>query len=135
MSREKEYYTPDIEDIFVGYECELPVDGNWNKIAIMIGDFYTIDYDQLRTPYLTKEQIEGEGWSNPEVYRDGGTLLYKQEGYELTFKGENNLARSRQIKVEKVWKTMEGNRLSLCLFLGECPSINEFRKICKLLNI
>jgi hypothetical protein len=53
------YFTPDIEDLRVGYECDLL----GSKIVIEDRHDLDLSFDHpLRTPYLTKEQIEAEGW-------------------------------------------------------------------------
>ena len=71
---ENKYYTPDIEDIRVGYECEIFNPANtdpfilghyydsWDKITIHRVNMYDVGRKEFRTPYLTKEQIEAEGW-------------------------------------------------------------------------
>lgn len=131
---ENKYYTPDIQDLRIGYECELwdswaYTKENWRKITIGIQDnecsgpypYYGlfVDYadsiDKIRTLYLTKEQIKKEG------FQDIGSLWFKKEYF----------------KVRK-WKNQEIdiyiNEDDL-IFRGNCPSINEFRTIMKLLEI
>ena len=65
MNTENKYFTPDIEDIRVGYECE---EGSWDSKEdkriwhkyIWPGDRAPddIEYYAFQTPYLTKEQIK-----------------------------------------------------------------------------
>ena len=66
------YFVPDIEDIRVGYECEIKPTGSeeldWMPYVIN-GDTAFKYYKtkgkgatSIRVPYLTKEQIEAEGW-------------------------------------------------------------------------
>lgn len=129
------YFTPSIEDIHVGYECEfLKGQGMenqklWQPLTIKQSMFPTIlrDYKFLRVPYLTKEQIEAEGWI-PTVASEGYEYRYKnyymyiskiynKEGIPLLNLGIENVTTQEDI------------------FLGECKDINTFRYISKLLNI
>jgi len=126
----KQYYTPEISDIRVGYECEYRVGEKykWNKHIVEnlhtdregygISELESyLKEGNLRTPYLTKEQIEAEGW---ERYKKNiGRLEYSIVFYKNT------------IEIYEMDET--GYRV--CKYNGNCPSINEFRTICKLLNI
>jgi hypothetical protein len=133
---ENKYFTPDIEDIHVGYECELLMNTNVsilnptsnapefkpfifekNKIELLIEL-----YDSIRVPYLTKEQIEAEGWKFD--YNLGDFDYYiktvNNTEYELEF------CYKERININ-IWKRT--------LYHGECKDINTFRKIIKLLEI
>lgn len=172
---ENKYFTPSLEDLRVGYECEkikmdfsrhidlfLPEGSTredyekaWDKffcsdkfesekfvLQRMDLDPY-IRYNggysgnrgiktsgSLRTPYLTKEQIEAEGWEitlrelKPEPYKVDWINATKGE-YKIWI----NLAlhQSMHLGVDK--------DKSGILFRGQCKDINTFRYICKLLNI
>ena len=145
---ENKYFTPDIEDLCIGYECELLMNTNVsiinptsnapefkpfifekNKIELLIEL-----HDSIRVPYLTKEQIEAEGW-------------YKvNDSYPIqTFKHSVN------VDVEIIYNyethylfiTIPGTivfvdpyiNYKANLFSGNCKDINTFRKIIKLLGI
>ncbi len=133
------YYTPDIEDIRVGYEGEI----NWSrgysetfvpfKITVQNEDFaYTgllseiVDamddgYAEVKTPYLTKKQIEAEGWKFDYGLMDH--MFFSKECAALVWFG-----RSNSIEVQQP--------ANLVVYNGHCSSINEFRYITKkLLNI
>jgi len=153
---ENKYFTPDIEDICIGYELEM----NWNrayeekwvtiKISIQDEEFaYTDEISEIinalddgmseaRVPYLTKEQIEGEGWIS----------------FITEYKGETNLENMNYIFFNEKVNYMLGwyfntNQIALLVrdpslvkdyyteptFRGECKDINTFRKIIKLLGI
>ena len=153
---ENKYYTPDVSDIHLGYELEVEelekadnnpddADGKWWKKVIIDS---TVDEDiyefcgnsitgiknrdivyvrnTFRTPYLTKEQIEAEGWvemSPPiiSISREFRNIPFIKDGYRLDYNiNSNQLA----ITISREF-----------LFYGECKSINELRIICKLLNI
>lgn len=132
-------YVPVLSDFYLGYEYEEFKDGEWISKSFA-KDFFSSDFDIkviadklypkfIRTPYLTKEQIEKEGW----VFNKNYGCLVKdtkingvQRRVELSYKEDNH------------WLTLKydcGEYLSWNLFDGECLSINEFRKIIKWLGI
>lgn len=139
MSTENKYFTPDIEDIRVGYECE---EGSWDSKEdkriwhkyIWPGDRAPDDmeYYAFQTPYLTKEQIEAEGWGCLGEY-PGGAGLFNKGIYELV------TSTDYRMKITKVWKSFEGQPDEKThrkdIYNGGCKDINTFRQICKLLEI
>lgn len=150
---EIKYFTPSIEDIRVGYECEITMKGhnNWRKHTYTKDDLMphfdpfekpTIRESEIRVPYLTKEQIEAEGWYKehiPNVFTGNDEI---QEGFSKYINDrlsvhlfydyeEKTLLIYRQV----VYNTISGNWTEEKLFDGECKDINTFRYICKLLNI
>jgi hypothetical protein len=84
----------------------------------------------LRTPYLTNEQIEKEGW----VYDVSKSSLicmgFTKNSYALYwFHGK------KELSIAEI-KHYPLNKYSLeVLYKGKCPSVNEFRTIMKLLNV
>ena len=134
---ENNYFTPDIEDIRVGYECEClwqrPDPKTWDKIEITETDteeylklsveevIRRVKSNEIRVPYLTKEQIEAEGWVFDKIYL--GDVYYKRLGYSMChFLSQKRISITRESSDTK-W------------YMGECKDINTFRYICKLLNI
>ena len=146
---ENKYFIPDIEDVYVGYELEWKCkirNQDWEKticdtdlISIIYDEYEHADFEepydeQFRVPYLTKEQIEAEGW-------------YKvNDSYPIqTFKHSVN------VDVEIIYNyethylfiTIPGTivfvepyiNYKANLFSGNCKDINTFRKIIKLLGI
>ena len=96
-------------------------------------DFYSIlKNGRLRTPYLTTEQIEKEGWKYEPViglviahkFTKGNYILYWFWSDKKIF----------IYKMKKLWPGSVNYGLEP-LYKGICPSINEFRTIMKLLNI
>lgn len=142
---ENKYFTPEISDIRVGYECELLwnqnmlPEENWYPIKIWEDDteeFDLIDWigkianSKLRVPYLTKEQIKKEGW----LQITSSDLAFK------FVKGEYNLEFiSGVIQGMGIYSSIgiwiQGNSGRLIRYIGECPSINEFRTLMKWLKI
>jgi len=147
MIDKEKYYTPQLEDFYVGYECEV----NWNrgyskeftpflfKLGSMphgytreYGDAliaYDDGYAKFRTPYLTKEQIEAKGWVYINPYGDRESFQFN------TIDEDNNyLNYFMEVSFKDRWLKIE-EMGSDSLFQGECKSINEFRKITKWLGI
>jgi hypothetical protein len=151
---ENKYFTPDIEDIRVGYECEIwwccGEPREWVKTIATLEDeeeyakltvsdiALRIGHGDVRVPYLTKEQIEAEGWENIAVYRDGGTTIFliknSKCSYELTFRGRAHLTPSDKITITEIRETPD-RPVRVNIFTGECKDINTFKKIIKLLGI
>ncbi len=133
---ENKYFTPDIEDFYIGYEYERFVpranateEECWEKLVMSVNYLSLDDIDneimekEIRVPYLTKEQIEAEGWKFD--YNLGDFDYYiktvnDKEEYELEF------CYKERININ-IWKRT--------LYHGECKDINTFRKIIKLLGI
>ncbi len=184
MEQENKYYTPDVSELHVGYECEAcfssyggytiidcsepdkpwehhpPVDKeaakHWTKFKLIEReDIWTsngrdhstavmcLNDKRLRTQYLSREQIEAEGWDTvkelprwtekqPIIYGSG----YKNAMMAIDF--ENHLI---WVGPKDPTKSMDGTQdeydypPNKGMFRGECKSINEFRKIIKLLGI
>lgn len=156
MEESLKYFVPQIEDIRVGYECEymqgnqfLPFKVRQPEISIL-----AVETGILRTPYLTKEQIEAEGfifstWSRAgtgDKYIQGNYYCKQKDTQEGGYKIWIHTMESssgRPITDLTIWKSYwnrdigdyESEENSPRLFEGKCPSINEFRTIMKLLNI
>ena len=139
---EKEYYTPDIEDLYIGYEYnKIALNGasleSWNSDDISesstltaldlinIIKWYIEDCVPLENLisvfYLTKEQIMAEGW-NLEI--DNGDI-------QTFLKGRNRLIYSYFSRILWLDDAVRGGQIAGGV---KCPSINEFRKIFKLLS-
>ncbi len=160
---ENKYYTPDIEDIRVGYEYEVYSEGlwedsvedflGWYEYKFSIGNCFR-DIDDIktlmknryiRTAYLTKEQIEAEGWKFKarmliaDFSKDNNDInrySFEKDNYHLILDNYSDKVKInlRLIDPSKVnWEI--GIQPEHFAFSSLCPSINEFRTICKLLNI
>lgn len=146
-TEENKYFTPNVEDIHVGYELEILEGFNWNKYIVpstsamynkkkdeitpMFAEYTKIihyllyERDLIRVPYLTKAQIEKEGWK--EIHDEEYIKDDKKEG-RWWF---NNNAVTE-------WQSTFEFRYGGCnhvKFQGECKDINTFIFVCKLLNI
>ena len=153
---ENKYYTPAIEDLRVGYECEClwvrPEPKTWDKIEVTETDteeylklsvqevIRRVKTGEIRTPYLTKEQIEAEGW----VFKTTNRIRSWYEKPDLFIDAPHSP--SHQILAAELIHDSEYNTIQIRVQLrsdfeyhtfyeGNCPSINEFRTITKLLGI
>jgi hypothetical protein len=131
---ENKYFTPDIEDIYVGYELV----SNLEKLGLGMGraplriskdniSHVLSNIDNYEVPHLTKEQIEAEGWSKAKapivaIKHDFYEIPYIKDNFRIDYNFKNNLI-----------NILENNGVNL--FYGKCKDINTFRKIIKLLGI
>jgi hypothetical protein len=140
---DNKYFIPEVEDLRVGYECEinsglLPgLSEGWNPTSLKsIGAIsYYLNYgnNMIRVPHLTKEQIEAEGWKIEQEYRSGELIFMKgtkDDGYELLFGGTNSI-----IVITKVWSAHGDTYLRDKIFRGSCRDINDLRYVSRLLEI
>ena len=143
-----EYYSPNIDELHIGYEGFLL----GQKVVIeTIHDFEHWILNPIVTKYLTKEQIEAEGWK-PNLITD--ELIVIENNYcffSITQKQEE-----RQFKEDPeymynisvfytplpyieidFWNlgVLKTIRSSYRMYEGECKSINELRTLMKWLKI
>ncbi len=67
MSKDNKYYTPEVQELGVGFEFEEKnEDGDWIKETYPFGDpWFSVDeiYNgRIRVKYLDREDIESLGW-------------------------------------------------------------------------
>lgn len=137
---ETKYYTPKWNELFIGYtlqylgyssEEERKV---WKDLVVTTdflangyseSRFNMIEDHEIRTKFLDKQDIESEGWKFQYQTLLGvdeyNTFYFYLKGYDLYW-----LPRDNDIRILKEASP---------LYVGECKSINEFRKITKWLNI
>lgn len=149
------YYTPSIEDIHVGYKCEvygqsttkLIKNISFHEVTVglhmEVGKSVGINQipnlikkEYIRTPYLTKEQIEKEGWvedTDHPIFSGSLSIKNDKATYLLRMIDKTNIRIIRYTKPDhnNIWKMQQRSTI----YDGDCPSINEFRKIVKLLGI
>ena len=141
---ENKYFTPDIEDICVGYEYEQLINQVWTKEVFAKGSYLPENIDllnwihscvlskKIRVPYLTKEQIEDEGWKFKkqlcsDEFCKGWQIEFIKNEMKYNFSFNQNYSANFY-----TWNSIEGTHT---IFKGKCKDINTFRKICKLLEI
>lgn len=101
-----------------------------------------IDNSQIQVPYLTKEQIEAEGWKLTDEKSPFTGEHYKfikswngpgfNEPHKLTLTWYGRFSPNLAIRYE--WES-SWNRFDEYIYYGSCKDINTFRTICKLLEI
>lgn len=137
------YYTPDISDIRIGYECEwVDTRGDWVPCTVECPqDIVDAFNDKLRTLYLIKKQIENEGWIHKatmllaDFSKENNDILresFEKNNYLLILNSyPNKRTISIMIKdpIKITWEL--GIQPEKFAFNAECPSINEFRYITK----
>lgn len=143
------FYKPKESELIMGYECEI-------HAPKYKGQKFIVDEDQMQyaciairggflyTPYLTKEDIQAEGWELENYHlfiMDSGDEKKDQTYWKLK-KGSVHLMfyeQSHEIRLYKIDFSRETTRESGFKddfrVTFKCPSINEFRYICKLLEI
>lgn len=125
---ENKYFTPSIEDIHVGFECELQDEKHWNSFKFYRKYDFEIDLERrihtqtIRVPYLTKEQIEAEGWKEGDTPGFFDKIIDPKDRWFIDWEKEKQL-----ITI--------GDNENEVNYTGPCKDINTFRKIIKLLNI
>ena len=144
MEKEK-YYTPEIEDIRVGYECEMESSwgwqkGKWPEILMTdtlsgfhvqkVGALKATNTGSLRVPYLTVEQIEAEGWIK---VNDNTFVITSMKSDKFDSNVEYSLTFNRPRLTPYI--NIDGADADSSCYRGMCKSINELRTIMKLLRI
>lgn len=130
-----EYFTPTIKELHVGYQCEVlnPDENLWEDFVVTkdycLGVLSQwIEFKELRTPFLTKENIEkefdvevekrfwyGKYW---DVFNDSS-----KHNYTVKYRFENqHMEISRDDESDIV-------------FDGYVRCVNEFKTLLKLLRV
>lgn len=151
------YYTPEISDLFIGYECELLKVGcaatnssecveSWSKYHIIDSFDFNHVWDifnegretNIRTKCLDREDIESLGWEYSINYEAVEDSTYPDEMGFLKEMEDNKTQyllyynpKALLLRIEKVYDCgVEG-----WIYKGNCLSKNELKTIMKLLNI
>lgn len=134
MEEHLKYFVPEISDIRVGYECEYNPTGDlWVKALLnKNSDFSFLFSKPIRTLYLTKEQIEAEGWKFIKHNKDINLLAFRININEHSWYELDYYIDSKTLLIDKYYCNGDYN---LGLFNGECKSINELRLIQKMLHV
>lgn len=140
------YFTPDIEDIRVGYECEiwsiknkfprLPREHEWQKFNMLDIDVFAIENiikkKEIRVPYLTKEQIVAEGWEFTSEYSP--VLYFKKGDWTLKYWYKLHLIELHTNDLVREIDKFNANFDRATTLNCECKCINDFRFIIKKLK-
>jgi hypothetical protein len=147
----EQYFTPDIEDIHIGYELEIYIANGWKcgKFPEVLKENHELDefkeddimklaHAIIRVPYLTKEQIEKEEGIkfDREVkhwnVKGNSTWAFRRNNHWIGLRYSKDLPLISIIPIDPVKEEGFWHEVR---FIGYCKSINEFRKVLKLLNI
>jgi hypothetical protein len=164
QEEESKYFIPDISDLHIGYECEIYAQCTskmirkveWHSVKVSYSPEMSeyvgilqckklIKTHHIRVPYLTKEQIQAEGWTEYiiEYKRDinlenmNYVFFNEKLNYMLCwFFNRNQIA----LLVKDPSKALDTNGNIINYndtprYTGECKDINTLRKIIKLLEI
>lgn len=138
---ENKYYTPEIEDLRVGYECQ------WNDLSIWrdeildsYGLFATIInesneslVDKIRTKHLDKQDIESLGWKFKGKSID---IWFEKEGdFDMGSFTTYKIIMHYGLEDHRMFIYADDQGTEYDLFKGEIKSINELKYIQKLLGI
>jgi hypothetical protein len=155
------YFTPSIEDIRIGYECEClwqrPEPRTWDKIEITETDteeylklsvedvIRRVKSNEIRVPYLTKEQIENCGftlkhksidhWFQINEDKRFDTDLQNFCGYKAYNVFLNYGFHDYRLKIKGDFSGGEDFDKAETLYDGECKCINELKQILKQIHI
>jgi len=150
MEQQDKYYTPDISELHVGYECKHTTCKGAFDVNLeddIVKDKLTVDdlrrylrycgihgddiKDYIKTRYLDQSDIESCGWikdwDENSSYSDCYKLITKSD---ISGQSDDEWVLWQYDKIVSI-----DNELSNRCFEGECKSINELRKIMKWLNI
>lgn len=136
----EKYFTPKIEDIRVGYECEANLEkfglgkDNWMPFIFEGVGKEVIRYNSdgmYRVPYLTKEQILKEGW---QTWNGAGDWEKTQPDFWVSKRFEPGSRKLWHVIYNFDLKQLRIQRDNEFVFKGTCRCINEFRQIFKFVN-
>ena len=127
------YYTPELEEFYVGFEFEEFYNDQWNSKVYISGYFLNYnmdclfgkDKDKIRVKYLDREDIESLGWKFEE---ECPTWI------SFNMSGEKNLTLYKESK--KVEILIPDNPLQYHYsFAGTIKNKSELKKLLKQLGI
>lgn len=132
------YYRPAKEELHVDYEIESH---EWSRDERGVPE---LNYDRWVTTKLTQSYLDtiltygGNGWRVPflteeQVLEEGWSLnfhgLYSKKVEEWYYHAMIDFE-NHTLEISKTLNLRMGK--TFFIYVGKCPSINEFRKICKL---
>lgn len=136
---ENKYYTPSIEEFFVGFECEWQSkirQESWNK-QICDVDLVNIAYDsfehsdieepfneQFRVKYLDSSDIEELGFVLEPYFKDVDYFGYRKGNIRLYL-----------LENDRIEITTEDKKFEAYYFLGVIKNKSELKKVLNMLNI
>ena len=150
---ENKYYTPQFSELCFGYKCHFTSDistfsanieddidlnkelSNIDMRNLLEWVFYDADDLELfvRTPYLTKEDIESGGWKFKQSFNS--RYNYEKGNFWMVFDEEEFTLEFFPIDPCKLLEDTYISNPELFRFFCRAKSVNELRTIEKLLEI
>ncbi len=123
MEQEK-YYTPDISELYVGYECEwLDTRNDWTNLEFKLPNDISLD-DTYRTKYLDSDDIISLGFQEKRKIINSSVYFKEEVGFPYgLFLVHHPNSTTITIDNDGDFDNYE------CYFKGDCKSINELKKI------
>jgi len=133
MNEENKYYTPQIEEFHVGFECEVKDNDKvheWFPIMCTMSTPFDVDssHYSARVKYLDREDIESLGWEHIQEieFTDHTVYQFVREKYILSFEYPKRLICVFQRRDDR---TVEHS------FISICKNKSELKKLMQQLNI
>lgn len=141
------YYTPEIEEFHIGFECELMCEdnGQWGTFIITANTNLStfkedIELETIRVKYLDREDIEELGfiseYANNMVKK---TTWFKKDKLlimALDNKGDvSNIGNSNIILIQELVLKNNGTGFYNTMFQGIIKNKSELKRLLKQLNI
>jgi len=124
------YYTPEKEEFYVGFECEiLNGFGEWKHIPIEISHFTLNEVENLkewRVKYLDRADIESLGFEF-----QGGNDYY----WLRYFNGEYILSQATEVLKEEIYFNLTIEKNGDFYFQGTIKNKSELKKILKWIGV
>lgn len=132
---ENKYYTPTIDEIYVGFELEENLlDEGWNKVIFSLN---SVDYslllngnlDYYRVKYLDKEDIESLGWVYRHSEENSPCICYNKDNIDIIFNPRNNWVLITKGDSQTDWLNWK------TIYAGNIKNKSELKKLLKQLGI
>lgn len=141
MEVDNKYFVPEIEDLFIGYECEKQDYKNrWEESKIRDEDFVSYEFPSksIRTKYLDEDDLEGLGWEIDYERTEGNTqwiYFYYGESFTGVIPKPESMFNSYPVKHKLQISWINVNNGYINTHIYTIPSKNELLKLMKMLNI
>jgi len=136
LSLPKEYYTPDAEDMHIGYIYQYRHGNKW--IDTIFADGRSVEcWEEQRSKYLDEKDIKSLGWEYSHILEGGS-----EDRFSINFRKpfsngyyQLEINQNRFVTIS-LWNCINiKNPVSQTHWRGHLNSINELKIIEKLLNI
>jgi len=150
---ESKYYTPEIEEFFVGFEFECHNQMEFEKMTFGVNDFSNPELRQYkddimkavhaicRVKFLDREDIESLGWSHAESIR--WKLVDRDDVFTIPYKDPRGFCNEMSLLYAPLtswvlicqYNNKNTTDESVTRFTGRVKNKSELRKLMKMLQI